>query len=286
MRLTESDSPPARPEAAARVTFPVRGMTCAACQSFVQASLEKMPGVRSATVNLMLHNATVVYDPAATAPEALVEVVNHTGYEAALPVARRSAGEEQEARDREDEEEYRALRRRTLWSLGAAGAAMALSMPLMSHSDGGWLAVVHHWMDAPVRAALPWVYDVPAGVLRWVLALLTLAVMAGAGRRFYGKAWAAARRRTADMNTLIAMGTGAAFLFSLAVTAAPGAFTMRGLAADVYFEAVVFILALVLAGNTLEARAKRRTTAAVRALAHLQPATARSRSKPSRATGT
>jgi P-type Cu+ transporter len=276
MPSTPSDSPPARAEgAAARVTFPVRGMTCAACQSFVQSSLERAPGVHSATVNLMLHNATVLYDPAATVPAALVDLVNAAGYEAALPAARHTAVEEQAERDREEVREYEALRRRTLWSLAAAALAMALSMPLMTHAGGGWLAAFHHWLDAPVRSAFPLFYELPASVLRWLLAALTLAVMVFAGRRFYVKAWAAARHRAADMNTLIALGTGAAFVFSMAVTAAPGAFLNRGLAPDVYFEAVVFILALVLAGNTLEARAKRRTTSAVRALAALQPATAR-----------
>ncbi|MCL4797388.1 MAG: heavy metal translocating P-type ATPase [Bryobacteraceae bacterium] len=275
MPSTESDSRPAPPETAARVTFPVRGMTCAACSSFVQSSLERAPGVRAATVNLMLHRATVLYDPATTGPPALVDLVNRTGYEAALPPARRTAVEEQAERDREEAAEYLDLRRRTLWSLAAATLAMTLSMPLMGHGPGGWLSAFHHALDAPFRAALPALYSVPAPVLRWVLAALTLAVMLFAGRRFYTKAWAAARHRTADMNTLIALGTGAAFAFSFAVTLAPGAFAGRGIAPDVYYEAVAFILALVLMGNTLEARAKRRTTSAIRALAALQPATAR-----------
>lgn len=277
MPSTPSDSQPARHDAvaAARITFPVRGMTCAACQSFVQGSLERATGVQTATVNLMLHNATVLYDPAATAPEALVEVVNQTGFEAALPETRQTAVEEQETREREELGEYRSLCRRTVASLTAAVVAMALSMPLMGHGAGGWLAAFHHALDTPFRAALPWLYKLDAGWLRWVLAALTIAVMTGAGRRFYVKAWAAARHRTADMNTLIALGTLAAFGFSLAVTVAPDAFAGRGIAAGVYYEAVVFIIALVLVGNALEARAKRRTAAAVRALAHLQPQTAR-----------
>ncbi len=105
--------------------------------------------------------------------------------------------------------------------------------------------------------------------------LLSVLVMVFAGRRFYAKAWAAARHRTSDMNTLIAVGTGAAFLYSAAVTIAPAAFESHGVAAEVYFEAVIFILALVLAGNVMEARARRRASSAMRALARLQPATAR-----------
>ena len=275
MPSTPPDSRPAKPDAVARATFGIRGMSCAACQSFLQSSLERAPGVRSASVNLLLHNATVLYDPAAITPDTLAALVNNAGYEAIPPATRQSAIEEQEERDREDAREYFALRRRALWSLAAAAVAMALSMPLMSHAGGGWLSGFHHWLDAPVRSAFPALYALPAPLLRWLLAALTAAVMAFAGRRFYVKAWAAARHRTADMNTLISLGTTAAFLYSLAVTIAPRTFLGRGLALDVYYEAVVFILALVLAGNTLEARAKRHATSAIRALAALQPPLAR-----------
>src|SRR5574338_250225 len=118
-----------------KVTFPVTGMTCAACQSFVQKTLEQQPGVQSATVNLMLNNATVVYDPASASPENLVAAVNDTGYEAELVVERRSAVEEQEELDREAEREYVSLKRKAGWSLAAGAVAMVLSMPLMGHSD-------------------------------------------------------------------------------------------------------------------------------------------------------
>jgi P-type Cu+ transporter len=126
-----------------------------------------------------------------------------------------------------------------------------------------------------VRALLPGLYEVQAGTLRWTLLILSALVMVFAGARFYVKAWAAARHRTSDMNTLIAVGTGAAFLYSTVVTLAPAAFESHGIAAEVYFEAVVFILALVLAGNVMEARARRGASAAMRALAALQPSTAR-----------
>jgi Cu+-exporting ATPase len=99
--------------------------------------------------------------------------------------------------------------------------------------------------------------------------------MAWAGRHFYTRAWAAFRHHSADMNTLVAVGTGAAFLYSVAATVAPGFFLARGVAPDVYYEAVVFIIALILLGNALEARAKRQTSSALRALVHLQPKTAR-----------
>jgi Cu+-exporting ATPase len=99
--------------------------------------------------------------------------------------------------------------------------------------------------------------------------------MAWAGRHFYVRAWASVKRRAADMKTLVAVGTIAALLYSLAATIAPEAFLARGVAPDVYYEAVVFIIAFVLGGNALEARAKHQTTAALKRLAQLQPKIAR-----------
>jgi Cu+-exporting ATPase len=99
--------------------------------------------------------------------------------------------------------------------------------------------------------------------------------MTWAGRHFYTRAWAGLRHRATDMNTLIALGTGAAFVFSVFATLAPQFFTARGVAADVYYEAVIIIIALVLVGNAFEARAKQQTSAALRKLVELQPRTAR-----------
>jgi Cu+-exporting ATPase len=273
---------PAGPGAEAQVTFAVRGMTCAACQAFVEKTLGRQPGVKSAAVNLLTHSATVVFDAGAVSPRALVETVNGTGYQAELPVAARGAALEQAEEDRRELAGYQALKRRALVSLAAALAAMAASMPLMAHSQADpLLHRVAMWLDAPFRAALPWLYEVPAAALRWFLLLLAAAVMAWAGRRFFVKAWAALRHRTADMNSLIALGTGAAFLYSAAVTAAPGWFESRGVAPEVYFETVVFILALVLSGNALEARARRKMSAALQSLAALRPPSARIERGPS-----
>jgi Cu+-exporting ATPase len=99
--------------------------------------------------------------------------------------------------------------------------------------------------------------------------------MLWAGRDFYTRAWAAFRHHSADMNTLIAIGTGAAFLYSVVATAAPSFFISRGISPDVYYEAVVIIIALILTGNAFEARAKRKTSTALRALVNLQPKSAR-----------
>ena len=265
MPLTGSASTPGRPESAvvgpatARATLTVKGMTCAACQSFVQRTLETHAGVRGAVVNLMMENATVEYDPLLVSPQQLAAAINSTGYEASLPPPGRSATADEEQQDRDQQAAYERLRRETAWTLVAAAVAMALSMPLMQHGSlDPLLHRVAMALDAPFRALAPWLYEVPAEGLRWTLLVLSAGVMALTGRRFYVKAWAAARHRTTDMNTLIAAGTGAAFLYSAAVTVAPRLFETRGVPAEVYFEAVVFILALVLAGNTMEARSRRR----------------------------
>src|SRR6187549_1646366 len=99
------------PAAGAKVNIPVQGMTCAACQASVQKALQRQPGVLDAAVNLMMHNAAVTYDPAVTRPEALVEAIRETGYEAELPRPERTAFEEQAARDQAQKEEFRSLRR-------------------------------------------------------------------------------------------------------------------------------------------------------------------------------
>ena len=272
------------PKAEARVTIPVSGMTCASCQGTVQRTLERTPGVHEAAVNLMTGNATVTYDRAATTPEALVEAIRETGYGAELPRPERTAFAEQEERDRAQEEEHRELRRKAIVS-GAIGAlAMLLSMPLMVagvHAvHGGPVAdPFMRWamesMSPALERALPWLYRIDPGVLSYTLLALTLGIMGWAGRHFYTRAWTSFRHRAADMNTLIAVGTGAAFLYSMVATVAPGFFVRNGLAPDVYYEAVVIIIALILTGNALEARAKSRTSAALRSLISLQPRTAR-----------
>ncbi|MES2521886.1 MAG: heavy metal translocating P-type ATPase [Gemmatimonadota bacterium] len=273
-------APPASPE---KVVIPVSGMTCAACQGRVQRTLSKTPGVVDASVNLMMGNATIAYDASAITPDALIERIRATGYGAELPQENQTAFEEQAARDAATAEEFRELRAKA-WASGIAGVlAMLLSMPLMGTMTAG-----HHgpvadpfmrWamesMTPTLRSALPWLYEIPAPVLSWGLLLVTLGVMAWAGRHFYTRAWAAFRHHSADMNTLVAVGTGAAFVYSVVATVAPGFFVQNGVAPDVYYEAVIIIIALILTGNAFEARAKRETSTALRALANLQPKTAR-----------
>ncbi|HEX8359831.1 MAG TPA: heavy metal translocating P-type ATPase [Longimicrobium sp.] len=269
------------PERAAKVTIPVSGMTCAACSGRVQRTLEKQPGVQGASVNLMLNNATVQFDPGSTTAGALVEAIRATGYGAELAQPGRSAFHEQAAQDRAHEEEFRELRAKAGISFAAAVLAMLASMPLMSaHGAHGatvdpFMRWAMQWLDPALRSALPWLYAIPRAALSWGLLVATLGLMAWAGRHFYTRAWSAFRHHAADMNTLVAVGTGAAFLYSVAATVAPGFFLRRGVQPDVYYEAVIFIIALILAGNAMEARAKRQTSAALRALGELQPKTAR-----------
>jgi Cu+-exporting ATPase len=265
-----------------KVTIPVSGMTCASCSGRVQRALETHPGVQAAAVNLMLKSATVEFDPASTSPEALVEAIRGTGYGAELAPEGRTAFEEQAAQDRAQEEEFRELRGKALVSLLVAAAAMVLSMPLMSmgeHAHGAtvdpFMRWAMGWLDPVLRGAMPFLYAIPRPVLSYGLLVATLGVMGWAGRHFYTRAGAAFRHHSADMNTLVAVGTAAAFLYSVAATVAPGFFLARGVMPDVYYEAVVFIVLLILVGNAMEARAKRQTSAALRALADLQPKTAR-----------
>jgi Cu+-exporting ATPase len=266
-----------------RIRIPVTGMTCAACQSRVQSTLQKQPGVEDAAVNLMMGNATITYDPAETSPERLVEAVRETGYGAELAAPDLSAFEEQEARDRAQTEEFLDLRRKAVVSGIAGVMAMALSMPLMAdaanQAHGPTADPFMRWtmtsLTPWLQSVAPWLYEIPAQALSYGLLLLTAAVMFWAGRHFYTRAWTAFRHHAADMNTLIAVGTGAAFLYSLLATVWPGFFVSRGIPPDVYYEAVIIIIALILAGNALESRAKKQTAAALRGLANLRPKTAR-----------
>ena len=280
----ETDHEPAHPPVASdRIDIPVSGMTCAACQARVQKTLSRQPGVHDAAVNLMTRTATVTYDPAASSPSALVDAIRATGYGADLPVPDRTALEDQEAQDRAYAEEYHELRGKAVVSFIAGVIAMIISMPIMAPATHGhatgtsdpFMRWVSESLTPSFRAVLPWLYSIDPRVIAYTLLAMTTAIVLWAGRHFYTRAWASFRHHSADMNTLIAVGTGAAYLFSVAATLAPDFFVARGVSADTYFEAVIIIIALVLVGNALEARAKRQTATALRTLASLQPKTAR-----------
>lgn len=242
----ELPQPPAvMPACAKTIRIPVTGMTCAACQARVQRALQQQPGVADATVNLMMNNATVAYDPTGVTPEQLVAAIRGTGYGATLASPELTALEEQARSDAAADEEFALLRNKAVVSSVTGAIAMAAAM--MSGAPS----------------------------LRWVMLVVTAVIMAWPGRHFYLRAWQAIRHGSTDMNTLIAMGTGSAFIYSVIATAWPTLFTGAGVAPDVYYEAVIVIIALILAGNAFEARAKRNTATALRALVELQPRTAR-----------
>jgi Cu+-exporting ATPase len=221
-------------------------MTCAACSGRVQRTLERADGVASANVNLMTGAATVAYDPAITSPERLVDAIRGTGYGAELPLPDDSGESLLDAQDSARAEEVSDLRRKFALSALVGVLIMPLGMLHVAADDA----------------------------IRYAQLVLTLPVAAWAGRHFYTRAWSAFRHHGADMNTLIAVGTGAALLYSVVVTLFDDWFAARGVEPHVYFEAVVWIIALVLLGNLLEARAKGQTSGAIRRLIGLRPATA------------
>ncbi len=262
------------------VTLSVRGMTCAACQARVERALRREPGVGEASVNLLLGSATVAYDPATTRPERLVATVRDSGYDADVAPTGASATEDDAARERAQAHDARTLGIKAAFALVSGVVAMLASIPLMLDAGAAGASIdplMHGVMMriAPaVRGVVPWLFAIPRPVLLFGVAALTLVVMTWAGRHFYQRAWQAARHGAADMNTLIAVGTLAGMTYSLVATFAPGVFVARGIAPDVYYEAVVLIIAFILTGNALEARARQRTMRALRSLAALQPPTA------------
>jgi P-type Cu+ transporter len=231
----------------------ISGMTCAACQANVQRALKRQPGVADASVNLMTGQAHVVFDPSLVAPPQLVSAVATIGYGAEVPAGEASAVAEQEKRDREQVEEFRSLARRAL----VAGAAWALTMIFMAVLPG----------DLPAAAG-------GRPMHAWVQLVLAAFVALVPGRELYVRGIKGLRHRAPDMNSLVAVGTGAAFIYSVVATVRPTLFTSGGLQPNVYFEAVMIIVALVLAGRAMEARAKRQTATALRQLIALQPTVA------------
>jgi Cu+-exporting ATPase len=234
-------------------------MTCAACQTHVERALRETAGVTSANVNLMTHSARVEYQPAAGRLEALFEAVRDAGYDVSLD----AAAETEEARIKEE----RWLRIRAFACLIGGLIVMLLSMPLMHGHPGV--------MNRALMPVMPWLYRIPVAALEYIMLAVTLVGMTWAGGAIYQRAWQAARHRSTNMNTLVALGTGAAFVYSVAATIFPAFFLAHGLQADVYYDSVLLILGFLLIGNWLDARAKRRTLDALHGFAELQPQTAR-----------
>jgi Cu+-exporting ATPase len=258
------------------VTLEIEGLEWAASSAPVERELGRVPGVVRAAVNLSTRQARVEVLADAVTAAALAAAVERAGYrlaetiEIADPVVR-----EQVARERE----YRSLLGR--FAVAAVGAVltMVLSMPLMMHESSVGAAQLLTRLLMPagdvfMRVA-PGLMHADPGLLRWLLLGLTTPVLFWSGRHFFRGAYSGLLHGSMDMNTLIAVGTGSAYLYSVVATVVPGLFTRAGLSADVYYEAVTAIIALILLGKVLEARAKGRTSQAIRRLLGLQPRTAR-----------
>jgi Cu+-exporting ATPase len=237
-----------------RIDMPVTGMTCAACANRIERSLSKQPGVKSASVNFATERATVTFDPNVTSTGALVGTVRDAGYDAHPEVDGASADDSLEAAHAA---EYAAAKRKF-------AVAAVLSLPVLI------IAMSHGTIELLNFEGV-----------NWLQFLLTTPVILYSGRHFYTGAWAAFRHRAADMNTLIAVGTGTAYIYSVIATAFPQWFATSQHAAHdamgvpVYYEAASVIIALILLGSMLESRAKGRTGEAIRKLVGLQPKTAR-----------
>jgi Cu+-exporting ATPase len=265
----------------ASVTFAVQDLHYAPSVAPLEQSLAGVRGVIRAVANQATETATVDYVPGVVTAEDLERAVVSAGFQVAAPIAAEDPVErERIARGLEV--------RRLTWKFVLAAAVTVLtmigSMLLMADRPAGDHGTMKQ-LDLLGRLLMPvaiglrdwvaaqgWILD-----LEWVkrgLALITLPVVVWSGQQFYKGMWSGLRHRTADMNTLIGVGTGAAYSYSLVATVAPGVFLQAGLPADVYYEAVAAIIALILLGRLLEARAKGRTSDAIRRLAGLRAKTA------------
>ena len=240
--------------------FDIRGMTCASCVRRVERALAGVEGVERASVNLATEQASV--EAAASVDvQALRAAVDRAGYDLRLPEAGEDEDSARDALERERRRDFRALAVRTTLALAVAAGEM------------GWM-LLHQF--GPDLFGWYWLHEVPVFPTNVVLFLFALPVQVWAGASFYTGAWRVGRHGAADMNTLIAIGTSAAFLYSMVVTFAPGLFANAAqFDTEAYYETATAIIGLVLLGRLLEARAKGQTSDAVRSLIALRPQTAR-----------
>ncbi|GFO70349.1 copper-translocating P-type ATPase [Geomonas limicola] len=248
----------------ARCELPLVGMHCAGCAGRIEKALAQADGVETASVNFATSRATVSYNPQATGVEALSQLVRDMGYQVIDTPAGAEGAASEEVQAAESEvraAEYREQKIRFQFSL-------ALSLPVIFLAMAGHLVPAwEEFLDFPGR--------------NWLELALTTPVLFWAGRGFFTGAWAAAKHRVADMNTLVALGTLSAYLYSLAATLFPSWFAAAGgshaahAGAPVYYEAAAAIVTLILMGRLLEARARAKTGGAIRALMGLQPKLAR-----------
>ncbi|MBW4631379.1 MAG: heavy metal translocating P-type ATPase [Iphinoe sp. HA4291-MV1] len=232
----------------------LRGMSCASCANTVEDAIRSVPGVNECSVNFGVEQATVTYDPRKTDPKAICDAVDAVGY-SAVPVQDDDLFVTDDAEQKARQAENRSLVRK-VWVGGIISTILVIgSLPMMT---GLRLPFIPMWLHNP-----------------WLQLLLTTPVLFWSGASFFINAWKALKRHTATMDTLVAIGTGAAYLYSLFPTFLPGFFSTRELPADVYYEAAALIVTLILLGRLLENRAKGKTSEAIRKLIGLQAKTAR-----------
>lgn len=219
-------------------TFYVAGMSCAGCATNVEVTLSKQEGVKEAKVNFASSTVLVEYDEARTSPQALQKAVQAAGYDLIIEEEEKNEVEERQ------EAEYRRLKKRT-WG------AILLALPVF--------IIGMFFMHMPYG--------------NWIMLGFTLPVLTIFGRSFFVNAWKQLKHGHANMDTLVAVSTGVAFLFSLFNTLYPQYWTNQGIEAHVYYEAVAVIIALILLGRLMESRAKANTSTAIRKLIGLQPRT-------------
>ncbi len=234
-------------------TFRLRGMSCAACANSIEEAIRSVAGVSESSVNFATEQASVNYDPQKTDVTAIEKAVDAAGYSAFLLQDPFAADDDVERRSQRAQ--TRDLTRK-VWTGAIISAVVVLgSIPAMT---GLHIAFIPMWL-----------HDF------WLQAVLTAPVQFWCGKSFYVNAWKALKRHNATMDTLIALGTSAAYFYSLFITFFPKFLTDQGLAPSVYYESASVVITLLLLGRLLENRAKGQTSNAIRKLMGLQAKTAR-----------
>ncbi len=234
----------------------LQGMSCAACANTIERVLQSTPGVETAAVNFAIDQATVSFDPESTTLQAIEAAVKQVGYGAVtLEEDWLDAAVQTEKETITQRAESRALALKI--KVGAV-----VSILLMVGSLHHMIGVDLPWIPAPLKNP-------------WLQLILTTPVQFWCGYTFYIHAWRAFKGRNASMNTLVVLGTSAAYGYSVFATLFPGFFTDQGLMPEVYYEAAAVIITLILLGRWLENRARGETSTAIRKLIGLQPRTAR-----------
>ncbi|MEK0180280.1 heavy metal translocating P-type ATPase [Microcoleus anatoxicus] len=235
------------------LTVKLQGMSCASCASSIEQAIKSVPGVIECNVNFGMEQASIQYDSQKTSLATIQATVDAAGYKA-LPLPEMAADEDDN--DRKNRKSESQNLQRKLWTAGIISILLVVGgIPAMT---GLHLPFIPAWLHN-----------------FWLQLVLTAPVQFWCGKSFYIGAWKALKRRVATMDTLIALGTSAAYFYSVFVTFFPGLFIAQGLNSSVYYEVAASVVALILLGKTLENLAKGETSEAIRKLMGLQAKTAR-----------